>query len=306
MLAALVVALAPAYGQNPSRAVDRAQLLRNEPGLRDDNNQRNAGDQGQIEPSPNDPDLGKQMILKRQDTYQPFTISVSLPVYYTSNVALTPRAVQDDVIFAPSVGFSYVPRISQTLYATFFVGQQQFYYGDFDELDFGSFDARAGLTYLVPQWHDLSLSAVYAFNRLTSDTSLDDEFFSSHAIILSAEVPFHIGRAQQISVGVNASLNIHAEPSLPGRHDFDFYVAYTANVTRALSLNAIGRLSVRDYTDDSRTDVAETISLGATYHFNPWFSALATVTYSNSDSNRDIFDYDVFNGGGALTFAYRF
>jgi predicted porin len=259
-----------------------------------------------VESSPNDKDLGEQEILKRQESYQPFTVSASVPLFYTSNVALTPRNVQDDVIFAPSVGFSYVPRISSTLYATFFVGQQQFYYGDFNELDFGSFDARAGLTYLVPQWHDLSLSAVYAYNRLTSDTSFDDEFFSSHGIILSAEVPFRIGRAQQISVGADANLNIHAEPSLPGRNDFDGYVAYSVNLTRAFSLNAVGRLSVRDYTDDRRTDVAETVSLGVTYRFNPWFSAIATTTYSHSDSNRDVFDYDVFNGGGALTFAYRF
>src|SRR3954451_22709462 len=224
IFAAVVVAVSAANAQSPSRAVDRAQLLRNEPGLRDDTTQPSGSDQGQVESSPNDKDLGEQEILKRQESYQPFTVSASVPLFYTSNVALTPRNVQDDVIFAPSVGFSYVPRLSSNLYATFFVGQQQFYYGDFDELDFGSFDARAGLTYLVPQWHDLSLSAVYAYNRLTTDTSFDDEFFSSHGIILSAEVPFRIGRAQQISVGADANLNIHAEPSLPGRNDFDGYV----------------------------------------------------------------------------------
>src|SRR4051812_10329235 len=99
VLAALMVSIFPAHAQNPSRAVDRAQLLRNEPGLRDDTGQTIGSDQGQMVSTANDKDLGEQEILKRQESYQPFTVSVSLPLFYTSNVALTPRAVQDDVIF---------------------------------------------------------------------------------------------------------------------------------------------------------------------------------------------------------------
>src|SRR5713226_9556729 len=39
--------------------------------------------------TPNDADLGEQEILKRVERYQPFTASLSTPLFYTSNVALT-------------------------------------------------------------------------------------------------------------------------------------------------------------------------------------------------------------------------
>ena len=307
VVAAISGAVASSYAQGPAdQAVERAQLLRNEPGLREDPYQAGTGsDETHAEESPNDPDLGEQAILKRQESYKAFTVSASLPLFYTSNVALSRSNEMGDVVFAPSIGFTYAPRLTQTLYASFSVGQQEFYYGEFDGLDFGSFDARAGLTYILPTWHDLSLHAEYAYNRLTTSNSFD-EFFSSHGLGFSAEIPFRIGRAQQISVGVDANLNIHSEPAEPGRHDFDWYVAYSANLTRALTLNAVGRFAVRDYTDSDRLDVGEVLSLGATYHFTKWFSLGATGTFAHNDSNRNVFDYDVANIGGALSFAYRF
>lgn len=302
------VAVEPARAQGPAQdqAVERAQLLRTEPGLRDEPYQTSTGsDESHAVSSPNDPDLGEQAILKRQEAYQPFTISAAAPVFYTTNVALARTNEQGDTIFAPAFGFSYVPRLTPTLYASFSVGQQQFYYDRFDALEFGSFDARAGLTYLIPRAHDLSLHIEYAYNRLTSGDSWD-EFFSSHGIGLSAEMPFRIGRAQLITVGTDMLLDIHSEPEEPARHDFNFYVGYAVNLTRALTLNAVGRLAVRDYTDDDRTDVGEIFSLGATYRVCQWFNVAFTSTFAHNDSSRDVFDYDVANVGGALSFNWRF
>ncbi len=285
--------------------MDRADLLRSDPGLRDDPYQtENGSNESHADTSPNDPDLGEQAILKRQDSYQAFTISAGLPFFYTSNVALSRNNEQGDAVFAPAVGFTWAPRITPTLYANFSVGQQEFYYSDFNDFNFGSFDARAGLTYLIPRWHDLSLHVEYAFNRLTTDSF--EEFFASHAIVLAAELPFRIGRAQQIVVGVDANFDVHSDPAEPGRSDYDGYVGYAVNLTRAVTLNAVGRLTVRDYTDVDRTDVSAVLSLGATYRFNRWLSLGATGTFAHNDSNRDIFDYNVVNIGGALSLAYRF
>src|ERR1051325_8866317 len=38
--------------------------------------------------TPNDTDLGEQQILKRVEEYDPFTVSIGAPFYWTSNVAL--------------------------------------------------------------------------------------------------------------------------------------------------------------------------------------------------------------------------
>ena len=71
-------------------------------------------DQNYAVVSPNDTDLGEQAILKRVEKYDPFTFEASVPIYYTSNVALVDRNRMSDVIIAPVVGITYAPRFQNT------------------------------------------------------------------------------------------------------------------------------------------------------------------------------------------------
>jgi len=105
---------------------------------------------------------------------------------------------------------------------------------------------------------------------------------------------------------VDANLSLCAEPDEPGRHDFSAFAAYSANLTRSLTANAVVRLAVRDYVEVDRTDVSGIFALGATYRFTKWFSANAISTFAINDSNIDVFDYDVFNIGGAAAVTFRF
>ena len=289
----------------PGSAQDRAQLLRIQSGLREEAPSPTGTDDTHAVATPNDPDLGEQEILKRSDSYQPWTVSLAAPISYTSNVALSRNNEQGDALFTPGIGVSFVPKIAGTLYATFSVGKQVFFYDRFSELDFASFDARAGLTYTLPRLHNLYLRAEYYYNRLTPTDSLD-EFFSNHAIDLGAELPFQIGRAQQISVGTDLSFSVHADPAAPERHDFSAYVGYSVNLTRSLTANAVARLAVRDYVEIDRTDVSGIFALGATYRFTKWLSANAIASFAVNDSNLDVFDYQVGNIGGALSLTFRF
>lgn len=303
------VAIAGSLGtlsaQSPSQNVDRAQLLRT-PGFSADPTDEVVGPDGShAAASPNDPDLGEQAILKRQEHYRAFTVSLTTPIFYTSNVALTRTGERGDTIFAPAASIVYAPHFTQTLYGNFSLGQQQFWYDRFGEFNFGSFDARAGLVYRLPQLHDLQLRAEYNFNRLTSD-DFDEELFSNHSLFFAAELPFRIGRAQQVGIGVEANVSIAGDPDAARRHDFDGYIGYSAALTRALTLTAVGRLAVRDYVEGDRVDVSEILALTATYHFNRWFSASATSTLATSESSRSVYDYDVANLGGALSVSYQF
>ncbi len=290
---------------NASSAQDRAQLLRVQSGLRDETTAPTGTDDTHAVATPNDPDLGEQEILKRSDSYQPWTVSMSAPISYTSNVALSRNNEQGDALFTPGLGVSFVPKIKGTLYASFSVGKQFFFYDRFSELNFASFDARAGLTYTLPRLHNLYLRAEYDYNRLTPTDSLD-EFFSNHAIDLGAEMPFQIGRAQQISAGVDASFSVHADPAPPERHDFSAFIGYSVNLTRSLTANAVARLAVRDYVESDRTDVSGIFALGTTYRFTKWLSVNAIASFAVNDSNQDVFDYQVGNIGGALSLSFRF
>ncbi|MFN2509649.1 MAG: hypothetical protein ABR589_12860 [Chthoniobacterales bacterium] len=301
-----LIAWASANGQSAgSQVLDRSELLRTQPPLRQDPTADETGtDDTHAVASPNDPDLGEQAILKRAEHYQPFSVAASAPISYTSNVALTRRGEESDVIFSPSVGVTYAPRITRTLFASISVGQQYFFYDEFTELDFGSLDVRAGLTYVLPRLLNLTLHADYGYNRLTSDGF--DEFFSNHSVNFGADIPVRIGRAQQVSFGSDLSISVASDPDQPARHDIGEFVAYSVNLTRSLTVSAMARLAMRNYVEGERNDVSGILALSATYRFTKWLNASAVSTFATSDSNQDVFDYDVVNAGGAVSIGFKF
>lgn len=296
-----------ALAQQPTgQDVDRAQLLRSQSAMQGDPySEENGVDDGRAVESPNDPDLGEQEILKKVERYEPFAVSFSAPFYCTSNVALIRSGEESDVLFAPGFGVTYAPRFTRTLYGMFAIQQTFFYYDRFSELDFGSSDFRAGLTYLLPKLHNLLLRAEYDYSRLTLSNSFD-EFFANHSLALGAELPFRFGRAQQVSLGTNANISLHAEPDGPRRNDFDIYAGYSARLTRALTLDAVARVFVRDYHEGDRVDVSEVFAISANYRITKCLTAGAASTFAWSQSNQSVFDYNVVNIGGAFTLSFRF
>jgi hypothetical protein len=285
---------------------DRAQLLRSSPpSATDPYSEENGVDNGRAAESPNDADIGEQEILKRIERYEPFTASVAMPFYYTSNVALTRNGEQSDVVAAPAAGVTYAPRFTSTLYGSFTLQRQEFYYDKFSALNFGSMDVRAGLTYIIPKAHNLMLRGEYDYNRLTYSNSLNG-FFDNHSIFLSAELPFRFGRAQQLSIGADTNVSLGASPSTPQRDEFDVYVGYAVSLTRSFSVGAVGRVYVRDYSNFNRTDVSEILALTANYRINKYFSAGVATTLAWSESDKSVFDYEVANLGGALSFTFKF
>lgn len=306
-LVATVAIVAPIHflGAQQVQVQDRARLLQPPNSRTDPYSEENGVDNGRAVETENDADVGEQEILKQVERYQPFSVSIATPFYYTSNVALVRAGEQSDVLFAPAVGVTYAPRFMTTLYGSFSISHQEFYYDKFTGLDFGSTDFRAGLSYILPKAHNLMLRAEYDYNRLTSSNSFND-FFSNHSIFLSAELPFRFGRAQQLSIGADTNLSLGSSPSAPQRHEFDVYVGYSAMLTRSLTVGAVGRIFIRDYTNVDRNDVSEVLAITANYRITKQFSAGAATTLAWSRSNKSVFDYDVANIGGALSLTFTF
>src|SRR5205807_84018 len=248
-----------AVAQNTaSQNVDRAQLLRTRTGPPLPPEVSPSGVQeGEAAASPNDVDLGEQGILKRVEEYQPFTVSVAAPFYYTSNVALTHRGVRGDFLVAPAAGVFYEPRIRRTLYGFIDVRQQFFYYDRYNGFDFGSFDAEAGVIYSLPQFHNLILRGEYDFNRLTFSDRVLDEFFSNHSLIASAELPFRIGRAQQLSLGADVNSGVAADRGMRGWNFCGFFLFFCVFLLRSLSLEGAGGGVGCDYYQGDRREVSK-------------------------------------------------
>jgi hypothetical protein len=269
---------------------------------------------GNVAAAPGDADLGEQQILKRVEEYQPFTISAGAPFYWTSNVALTRSGEQSDFVVAPAAAAFYEPRITNTLYGLIDVREQLFYYDRFDNFNFGSFDFEVGFRYLVPQWYNLLLRVEYDYNRLTEKNSFA-AFFQNHAFIIDASIPFRFGRAQTVTLGVDANISAAAEESgqppninaiSAQRSDYAVYLGYAAVITRSFFINAVGTLVVRQYYEGGRNDISEILALTANYRVNKYLTVSAVSTLAASQSNQSVFDYNVANLGGAVALSMKF
>ena len=305
--AALILPGQPTQAQAPpGSAQNRAQLLGGQANpVYGPNVTPTAENQGYAVASPNEQDIGEQQILKRMEEYKPFTVSVYSPFYWTSNAALVSSGEQDDVLVAPGVTLMYQPRITKTFYAQVGVVQQFFFYDQFTELNFASFDAIAGLVYYLPQFHNLSLRGYYDYNRLT-DTDNFDESFVNNSIILTAELPFRIARAQQVLFGVALNLSFAGNPESPRRNNYSLYGSYDVALSRSFSLDAAFQFVVRDYYSDDRTDVNEILSLSANYRIRDWLTLSALSSFSWNQSNHSVFDYSVANVGGGVALTLKF
>ena len=261
--------------------------------------------EGYAETSPNDKDIGEQAILKRAEEYKPFTISVFSQFYWTSNAALVSSGEEDDVFVAPGVALTYRPRITNNFYLEAGVVQQFFLYDQLTELNFASLDVIAGASYDVPRLHNLRLRAVYDYNRLT-DTNDFDELFVNHSIVLTAEVPFQIARAQQIVLGTAFNLSFAGDPESPRRNSYVPYLNYHVDLSRSFSLDAAFQLAVRDYYSGDRTDVSETLALSANYRARDWLMLSALSSFSWNQSNHSVFEYSVANVGGGVALTLKF
>lgn len=263
-----------------------------------------------------DSDLGEQQILKRTDTYQPFTISAGVPFYWTSNVALTSSHEQSDFVVAPGAGVFYEPRFTGNLYGLFAVREQLFYYDRFPDFNFGSFDIEAGIRHTLPGWHNLLLRVEYDYNRLTKKNSFE-AFFQNHGFIAGAEIPFRFGRAQQLSLGADINISMAAEesnqPPPPNvksisarRNEYEVYAGYSAILTRSFFVNAVGRIVVRQYWEGGRDDISEILAVTANYQVNKYLTVSGVSTFAANQSNQSVFDYNVANLGGAVALAVKF
>ena len=303
--AALILAAEPTRGQAPpGSAQSRAELLGRQayPGP---SATPSAETEGYAVTSPNEKDIGEQEILKRKEEYKPFTISIYSPFYWTSNAALVSRGEQDDVLFAPGVTLMYQPRITNTFYAQVGVIQQFFLYDRLTELNFANLDVIAGFVYYLPQFHKLSLRGYYDYNRET-DTDNFDEIFVNHSIILNAELPFRIARAQQIFLGLNLNLSFYGNPESPRRNNYSLYANYDLALSRSFSLDAAFQFVVRDYYSGDRTDLNEILALSANYRIRDLLTLSALSSFSWNQSNHSVFDYSVANIGGGVALTLKF
>lgn len=297
----LAVVVTPVFAQEAARTgarVEQAQRFRSDEASQAEARERLAPAFGDEIPStPGDPDLGQQVLLKKREKITPFNVFANVSGYFTNNAALTDVNMVHDYFMVAEAGASYQRQIVKDLYGEVTIRQAVFRYSEFNELDFDSMNVGAGLTYVLRPIWGVAATARYNYNRLT-DGADHDEFFTNQTLTLGLQKTFEFSKAHYFYVGYSSVFG-WSDPVAPQRDEYGIFAGYRANLTRSISAEFYYRGAYFDYVND-RGDWNHTLAFSVKWEPVPWASLSASASLGFNDSNRDVFDYSVFNGGVGL------
>ena len=299
---AVTIAFDDSRAQSPTQnaAVQQARLFMERPDAVGARTERLAPPADSLtgEQSAADEDLGEQWLLKPNIPVNPFTARASLSLFYTDNVALARRSRLEDGFAVAEIGLGYMRPLAPDW--TFGIDLQQafFRYNRHREFDFESLNASVAISYQARQLGNTIFSLHYGLNRLTSGAP-DDQLYLGNTIALVAlkVVPVTTAGAVELTAGVGYTF---ADPEDLKRTEFRLGVAYRLRVARKFVATAAVRIELYDYSDEVRTDLLQTIALGARYDVNEWFFLSASVSAASNFSTQRVFRYTAINAGVTL------
>ena len=241
-----------------------------------------------------DADLGEQWLFRPNAPLTPWSAHADLSGFYTTNAALASRGEQSDRFLVADFGVGYARPIGRDFAFAANLQQAFFRYDEFDALDFDSLGANVGVSYQARQLADILFTVHYGFSRLTRAT-FEDELFLGNTIGLTATKLIKLTSADTVEFSGGVAYTF-ADPDELARAEVRGSVGYAIRITRSLTATAVARTELFQYSH-GRQDFLQSIALGVRYDFNKWISASGAASVANNSSNRNVFDYGVFNGG---------
>ncbi len=262
------------------------------------------GDSLTAEESAADPDIGEQWMLKANVPANPFTARASLSLFFTNNVALARRGTRSDGFAVADVGLNYSRRIAQAWSFEIDLQQSFFRYDRLTEFDFESLNAGVALSYEARQFGDIVFTLLYGLNRLTS-SAVEDQLYLGNTVSLAAAkvVPVTSAGTVEFTAAVGYTF---ADAKDLERAEFRFGIGYRLRMARNLTATAVVRIELCDYADEVRTDLLQTIAIGARYEVSEWMFLTASIAAARNFSTQPVFSYGVINAGITLAAHFKF
>jgi hypothetical protein len=248
--------------------------------------------------------FGIQQLLREQERLRHFRISGELSVLATNNVAFSRVDPRADTFCVAILPLEFRRRLGQGFRLEADLRLAGFRYNRFKELDFNSTDAGLGLSYHAASLGGIDLFARYNYNQLNRARQ-GDAFFRNHTILVGVQKAIVFSQAHYAFFGLVAQIGF-AEPKESERSEASAFAGYHLQATRKLQADLLYRYARYDYTEASRTDQNQTLSLALRYQFAEWASAYVSSFITWNASDVTAFEYDAGNAGGGLTLSLEF
>ncbi|MGI8601524.1 MAG: hypothetical protein ACR2OZ_00835 [Verrucomicrobiales bacterium] len=171
----------------------------------------------------------------------------------------------------------------------------------------------AGLIYATPQqgtvydpvFGDVIAYLRYGYYLITEPWDWGDDVFDNHSIAAGAQKTWRFSRGHQAFAGFSGDWSVSASDEAPRRDEYTAYAGYRVKWTSSFETTLLYRAAWHDYQSFGRDDFNQIVSLGAEYKFTDWLRATAYLSGTFNNSDREVFDYDVFNSGLGVALVLR-
>lgn len=252
---------------------------------------------------PADDGLGEHVILQQEPSSQSFFVSGDAGVFYTDNVALTPRNEIADSFLVVDAAIGWTSRINNDFAAQVAAHSSLFRYRSTSSQDFTSVGVSAGLSWHLPQFTNVDLFARYDFIEMFDRHS--HEILSDHQFTIGGEKALVAGRFQTFLIGTALSAGL-TEPDSAQRDQAGIYLLYRFQPTQSFGLDLFYRFAGQFYNDTGRVDRNQIWSATARYWFSKSVSLNALFSFTDNGSSDSAFDYSALSTGGGLNLSVQF
>lgn len=257
------------------------------------------------ETTPGDEDLGELAILSETASHRALTLFGNISEFFTTDASLVEDGIGSDWFTLLQAGINYQPHLGGGLNGDLSFRQDLYRYARYAELSFNATNLGAGLSYILPQLGNLSLSARYGFTFLTN-ASATTQTYHEQFLSFGMQKPYQLTDAQSVFTGLNAQIVLEGSPGFALRDQFYWYAGYQAQLTRRLSASAFYQIGYIPFRESGRADWNQILSGAVTYSFLEVFSLSTSLSAAFNSSNDSFFDYAVLNLGAGITGTLRF
>ena len=256
--------------------------------------------------SPGDPDIGQQLILKRNEKTEAFALLLDSGYFFTDNAAQVHRDAKQDWFYVGGGAFSWQPRITRRFYGNLSVAQHWYRYDEFSVLNYESGEAAAGLIVLMPEIWNTIWHVNYFYQRITQGID-NNAIYDTHNLNAGVQKTVFFDRKNSVNLGLLASIALDASPAELKRNEYFAAIGWNYKIKHSMLLSLSYRLLYYDYLNfDGRRDWNNNFSAALVYRPWEWMELAGTWNYTLNSSNKEAFGYNVQLAGPAVSVRMRF
>ncbi len=256
--------------------------------------------------TPGDSDIGQQLILKREEKKQPFTLYVDNSIFWTDNAANVRAGQINDWFFVSGINLTWQERLHSRFYGDASLSQNFYRYDRLPALDYESGNASVGFLLLMPELANTIWHCHYIYQRITQGIS-DEPIYQTHNLRGGMQKTILIDRLNSFNLGAVASLSVDADPDILQRHEYTLQAGYRFKVMRDLFFSLNYRFGYFDYFNlEGREDFYHNFGTSLNWRPRKHLELSASYNYSINESNLEFFDYEAQLAGPAISLKFKF